>query len=157
MGFKASQRRSVPLDAPASQPSSGVVHSMSGFFSQTPYEPWCYSKDCATAMLSEHDMDSTTSAIGVGKIMDRRVQRTTPRRSIHHTREIRNQILPHMARARLGYLEGVYGNAEPHPLAWSGGACPVRPDAPGVVSCPNRRGKGSPTDGGRRGRRGKGG
>jgi hypothetical protein len=42
MGFKASQRRSVPLDAPGSQPSSGVVHSMSGFFSQTPYEPWCY-------------------------------------------------------------------------------------------------------------------
>jgi hypothetical protein len=87
MGFKASQRRSVPLDAPASQPSSRVAHSMSGFFSQTPYEPWCYAKDCETAMLSEHDMDSTTSAIGVGKILDRRVQRTTPRRSIHHTRE----------------------------------------------------------------------
>jgi hypothetical protein len=87
MGFKASQRRSVPLDAPASQPSSGVVHSMSGFFSKTPYEPWCYSRDCETAMVSEHDMDSTTSAIGVGKVLDRCVQRTTPRRSIHHMRE----------------------------------------------------------------------
>jgi hypothetical protein len=87
MGFKASQRRSVSLDAPASQPSRGVLHSMSGFFSKTPYEPWRYSKDYETAMLSEHDMDSTTSAIGVGKILDRRVQRTTPTHSIHHTRE----------------------------------------------------------------------
>jgi hypothetical protein len=50
-------------------------------------------------------------------------------------------MLPHMARAKLGHLEGVYGNAEPHPLAWSGGACPAGPSAPGVVSCPNRRGR----------------
>jgi hypothetical protein len=99
MGFKASQRRSVPLDAPASQPSSGVVHSMSGFFSQTPYEPWCYTycmplsqfRSYTVISIASHEHTvwcgycqevkkgiNSFSGIGVQKRIARACQRTLP-------------------------------------------------------------------------------
>jgi hypothetical protein len=64
----------------------------------------------------------------------------------------RLQILANIARDRWGYFAGVYGNAVPHPRVQSGGVHPVRPDAPGVASCLNRRVCRPPTDGRMRGR-----
>jgi hypothetical protein len=157
MGFKASQRRSVPLDAPASQPSCGVVHSISGFFSKTPYEPWCYSKDCATTMVSEQNMDSTTSAIGVGKILDRRVQRTTPTRSIHHTREKGTKFCRTWYAPSWAILRACM--ATPSHIHLHGQAVRVLCGRTRQTWCLVRTGgaKARQQDGGRRGRRAKGG
>jgi hypothetical protein len=155
MGFKASQRRSFSLDAPTLQPSSGVVHSMAGFFSKTPYEPWGYSKDYTTAMVSEHDMDSTTSAIGADKILDRRVQRTTPTGSIYHTREKGAKFCRTWHAPSWAILRACM--ATPSHIHLHGQAVRVLCGRTLQTWCLVRKGggEGSPTDGGRRGRRGK--
>jgi hypothetical protein len=130
---------------------------MSGFFSKTPYEPWCYSKDYETAMVSEHNIDSTTSAIGVGKVLDRGVQRTTPTHSIHHTREKGPKFCRTWHAPSWAILRACM--ATPSPIRWRGQAVRVlygrTLQAWYLIRTEGY--EGSPTDGGRRGRRVKGG